>query len=310
MRLEQLQQFVKVAQKGNFRKASRELGISQPALSRSIRNLEDHFGVPLFDRLPGGINLTRYGEIVLEWAQEILASSSNVKRHISFLEDVSTSRLIIAVGPYFADSFLAEAIAEVINRHPAMNIKVFGDTWKNAEGLLLNREVDLFLGWIDQPLSKENLSVIDIIQDSMVIFCRDNHPILEVSNPGMDDIMKFPFAGPVIPEPIQKAIDRMVPGTMGPTRPFLAVEFDKYSEVRKIVELTDCIGGLPGHCMRPFLGKGTLRQVPFSIPGAGGTLGASFLKGGTMLPGTKLIIEELTRVVKERLKAARSLSES
>ena len=77
MRFEQLRQFIAVAQKGNFRKASKELGISQPALTRSIQSLEHYFNAPLFDRLSTGVTLTDYGMTVLEWAQNAITNTDN-----------------------------------------------------------------------------------------------------------------------------------------------------------------------------------------------------------------------------------------
>jgi DNA-binding transcriptional LysR family regulator len=309
MRLEQLRQFIAVAQKGNFRKASRELNISQPALSRSIQSLEQHFNVPLFDRLPGGVALTEYGHLVLDWAKETLSTSTNLLRHVELLENISTGMLVIATGPYFADSFLASAIAGVINRHPSIHIKVVRDVWKNAERMLVNREVDLFLGWIDEPVMSTNLKTITLISDTLVLFCRENHPIMEKMAPKFEDILKFPFAAPMLPEALLNAIDRSTDKYSVVRKPFVSVEFDTYSELRKIVEMSDCIGGLPENCIIPHLDKGSLKRIPVSIPGAGGSLGVSFLKGTTMLPGTKLIINELTKAVEARDQQVRSMSD-
>lgn len=309
MRMDQLRQFVAVAQKGNFRKASRELGISQPALTRSIQNLEHHFNVRLLDRLPSGVVLTKYGQLVLEWAEDTLASSTNLKRRVKLFENISTGMLVIATGPYFADSFLAEAIAEVINKHPSIHIKVIRDIWKNAERMLVNREIDLFLGWIEEPIMSSNLATITLISDSMVLFCRESHPILEESAPGIKDIIKYPFAGPLLPGAVQDAVDRLSTGFEVLAQPFVSVEFDTYSEVRKIVEMSDCIGGLPGNCVNPFLNKGSLKKIPFSFPGAGGSLGISFQKGSTLLPGTKLIIKELTAAVEARDQQSKAKSD-
>jgi DNA-binding transcriptional LysR family regulator len=310
MRLEQLQQFITVAQKGNFRKASQELNISQPALSRSIQGLEQHFNVPLLDRLSSGVILTEYGQLVLVWAKETVAASTNLLRHVELLENIAAGALVIATGPYFADSYLAEAIAALINVHPSIHIKVVRDIWKNAEQRLVNREIDLFLGWIDEPIMSSTLTAITLISDSMVLFCRENHPILQKTNPDFEDIMKFPFAAPRLPVALQNAIDRSTAEFRNPAQPFLSVEFDTFSELRKIVKMSDCIGGLPENCINPYLEENSLKKVPFSFPGAVGNLGVSFLKGATMLPGAKLIINELTRAVEERNQQVKTMSDS
>jgi DNA-binding transcriptional LysR family regulator len=175
--------------------------------------------------------------------------------------------------------------------------------------MLVNREVDLFLGWIDEPVMSTNLKTITLISDTLVLFCRENHPIMEKMAPKFEDILKFPFAAPMLPEALLNAIDRSTDKYSVVRKPFVSVEFDTYSELRKIVEMSDCIGGLPENCIIPYLDKGSLKRIPVSIPGAGGSLGVSFLKGTTMLPGTKLIINELTKAVEARDQQVRSMSD-
>ena len=149
MRLEQLRQFIAVAQKGNFRKASKELGISQPALTRSIQSLEQYFNVPLFDRLASGVILTYYGKSVMEWAEETLASSLNIKRYFHLLSEVSTGTLVIGTGSYFMDNILSMVLGKFLLKHPNLIIRVIRVTGKNAENLLLSQEIDIYLGLID-----------------------------------------------------------------------------------------------------------------------------------------------------------------
>jgi len=285
---------------GNFRKAGRELGISQPALSRSIQNLEQYFNVPLFDRLSSGVILTEYGRSVMLWAEETITSSINVKRYVELLSGASTGKLVIGTGAYFADSVLAEAVGKVIKKSPSLNIKVIRDTWKNAERMLLNREIDLFLGWTDDTSRSNDITIKTLMTDPIILFCRKHHPLLRRYTLELGDVLKFPIAGPMVPDEVHEKIDRFRYEFTGVDQPLLAVEFDSYSEVRKVVELSDCIGGLPESCMLPYFKNGLLKRLPVSFPGLTGRAGISYLKGRTLLPATELIVEELTKIVKER----------
>jgi DNA-binding transcriptional LysR family regulator len=299
MRYEQVRQFIAVAQTGNFRKASKEIGISQPALTRSIQNLEHFFNAPLFDRLPTGVVLTEYGRTVLEWAQNAITNTDNIIRHIQLLRSMSTGKLIIGTGAYFADSFLAEALGKVIKKNPSLNIKVIRIIWNNAERMLLNREIDLFLGWTDENKTVKDITVKTIITDPIVLFTRKGHPLLRRYKPDLDDVFKYPIAGPMVPDEVQEKIDRFRYEFTGVDQPLLAVEFDSYSEVRKIVQLSDCVGGLPETIMLPYFTDGSFEKLPVSFPGLTGRAGISYLKGRTLLPAMELIVEELTKIVQE-----------
>jgi DNA-binding transcriptional LysR family regulator len=80
MYLRQLEQFVTLAEVLNFRRAAERLGMAQPPLSVSIRKLEAHLGVELFDRKGRGVTLTEAGSEALEEAQKILFHAGEMAR--------------------------------------------------------------------------------------------------------------------------------------------------------------------------------------------------------------------------------------
>jgi DNA-binding transcriptional LysR family regulator len=298
MRLDQLRQLVVVAQKGNFRRASKDLGISQPALTRSIQKLEDHFGVPLLDRLTSGVIPTTYGRVVVDWADKTIASSENLKRQVGLLEELFAGTFVVGTGPYFSDFILAEIISKVLKKHPQLKITVKMDQWRNLEELLLSHEIDLFLGYIDEVKNPKEITVKELLREPVAIFCRKGHPLLNSRNLKFEDIFQYPLAGPAIPENLQEAINKNLSDLMGPEvggQPLLSIKFDSYSEIRRIVELSDCIGGLPDSSVKPFLRDGKLVQLPISIEGLFSSAGIAYLKDRTLLPSTELFIEEISK---------------
>jgi len=300
MRMEQLRQFIAVAQIGNFRKASKELGISQPALTRSIQNLEQYFNVPLLDRLSSGVILTYYGKSVMEWAEETVESSRNIKRFVDLLSEASTGALVIGTGSYFMDNILAIALSRFLRRYPKLIIKVIKATGRNAENMLLSQEIDIYLGLIDGALKTEDIFVKTIETGPMIIFCRKGHPLLNISGPDMALVLKYPFIGPIAPEEIRVQANRYRYELTGENRPFMDIEFDSYAQIRKIVELSDCVGGLPESIMTPYLNDGLFVGLPVSLPGIKHFTSISYLRDRTFLPATKFIVEELTKIVEER----------
>lgn len=83
MSLAQLQHFVVVAEEGHVHRAARRLHISQPPLTRSIRNLEDELGTPLFERTPRGMALLPRGEAFLVHARRILAAVDEARASVA-----------------------------------------------------------------------------------------------------------------------------------------------------------------------------------------------------------------------------------
>src|SRR5882757_5360905 len=106
-----LQQFLAVAEKRNVTAAAEALHITQPALTRSVRQLEHILGVTLFDRLPTGVALTRQGEILARRAKLMDLEYRHALAEISALDQGLTGVLRIGAGPLWITSLLPPVIA-------------------------------------------------------------------------------------------------------------------------------------------------------------------------------------------------------
>src|SRR5215471_17152727 len=104
MELEQLRQFMKVAEFGNFTRAAEAVGLSQPALSRSIGRLEEELGQPVFERQTRQVTLTDAGKSLHARAQQIVSLAEDAKSEIS--DDGQTGRIRVGAIPTIAPFFL------------------------------------------------------------------------------------------------------------------------------------------------------------------------------------------------------------
>ena len=84
MEIYQLRTFVTVAQQGHLTQAAELLHLSQPAVTAQIKALEEEFGVALFERYPGGVQLTEAGKLILPDAQQILSQARSLLYHVSY----------------------------------------------------------------------------------------------------------------------------------------------------------------------------------------------------------------------------------
>ncbi len=177
---------------------------------------------------------------------------------------------------------------------------VIKDTGKNAENMLLNHEIDIFLGMIDGTLKSKDIMVKTFETGPITIFCRQSHPLLNISGPDLAVVLKYPFVGPIVPEGIRVKADRYRYELTGEDRPLMDIEFDSYAQIRKLVELSNCVGGIPESIMAPYLNDGLFVGLPVSLPGIKHYTSISYLRDRTFLPATRLLVEELTKIVQER----------
>ena len=105
MEIEQLRQFLVVADLQNFTRAAESIGLSQPALSRSIQRLEDELGQPVFERQTRKVVLTDAGQLLQSRAHQILAIVEDTKAEIS--DDGESGRIRLGAIPTIAPYYLS-----------------------------------------------------------------------------------------------------------------------------------------------------------------------------------------------------------
>ena len=111
----QLQHLLAVVEHGGFRRAAEAVHLTQPALTKSIKNLEEAFGTLLLERRPRAVVPTPFGEIVIERARKILADLDQMKREVDLLKGFESGMLMVGCDPYVAKSVMAPALSNLVS---------------------------------------------------------------------------------------------------------------------------------------------------------------------------------------------------
>ncbi|WP_434798567.1 LysR family transcriptional regulator [Terrisporobacter vanillatitrophus] len=139
----ELEYVVSVAKHKNITKASQELYISQPSLSKYIKKLEDTLGTPLFNRIGHTFTLTYAGERYLENAQDILRIRNKINAEISDICKNNKGRLNIAVPSTRGGYMIPETLPIFMEKYPHVEINLIEGPSANAETALINGDADL-----------------------------------------------------------------------------------------------------------------------------------------------------------------------
>jgi DNA-binding transcriptional LysR family regulator len=136
--LSQLKTFIAVVDQGGFTAASRRLGLSQPAVSRTIATLEKELGLPLFMRRRDGLALTEAGAVALTHAREAVRQLTLMRTEVAGLAGDITGTLSLASLPTATATLIAPQLRTFARRHPAVTIR------------LLEGSKEEILDWLDQ----------------------------------------------------------------------------------------------------------------------------------------------------------------
>ena len=189
MELRDLEYFAVVAEQGNLGRAAEMLGLSQPALSKSIARLEDAMEVKLFRRTAKGMDLTAEGSLLLSRARELRQSLRNVAREVSDVSRGHAGHIKIGVGPNANDEFLLAAITELLRTEPRITMTVIVSDQDEIVPALRSGEVDVLVNLV-HPKPPAGLAYIPLREDQCVVSCARNHrlagrphvPLSELSN--------------------------------------------------------------------------------------------------------------------------------
>jgi DNA-binding transcriptional LysR family regulator len=158
LKLRDLHVFFTVAQHGSMAKAAQRLGVSQPAVSEVIADLERALGVRLFDRHPQGIEPTIYGDSLLRRSIAVFDELKQGVRDIEFLADPSVGELRIASVESISATFLPEVVQRFFKKYPRVLLHVEDmPTRKVALPGLHDRKFDIVFGRPTMPLPDDRL---------------------------------------------------------------------------------------------------------------------------------------------------------
>ncbi len=175
MDLRQLRYFLAVARAGSFSRAAEEEGVSQPALSEQVRNLEQALGVALFERLARGVRLTPAGERLLEHARIVLREVAAARRSIECLRTRIAGRLAVGAIPTVLPYLLAPRIEQFRRRYPEVELRLVEDvTARLVEGL---RTGDLDLAIVSLPLREPELICAEVLREPLLAALPPDHPL-------------------------------------------------------------------------------------------------------------------------------------
>ena len=172
LKLRDLHLFFTVVQHGSMAKAAVQLGISQPAVSEVIADLEHTLDARLFDRRPRGVEPTPYGKALLTRTRAVFDELRQGVNDIAFLADPAVGELRIGCPAAALATFLLQLIQEFSETHPKVVLRVSEVPISSYSGLR-ERTHDLHLEWCVSPFSRD-----DVGNDVNVEFLFDDHLVV------------------------------------------------------------------------------------------------------------------------------------
>ena len=293
-----LQHLLAVVEHGGFRRAAEAVHLSQPALTKSIKNLEDAFGTQLLDRRPRAVVPTPFGEIVIERARKILADIDQMKREVDLLKGFESGMLMVGCDPYVAKGLMAPALANLVTAHPKLRYEVEVQGWSVLRERLLNRQIDLHVG-APREIYGGEVETIEFVMPPPVYFCRAGHPLARRRGFPLEELLHYPRIG----NEALPAWTRMYAEVFGfdpdsdEALHFRFAKSNDWETLKTIVKRTDSISAGPREVVQEELESGVLVELDLDLPEIELRVTVAYLRDRVLPPAAEALINEIRKIV-------------
>ncbi|HWR90692.1 MAG TPA: selenium metabolism-associated LysR family transcriptional regulator [Dissulfurispiraceae bacterium] len=186
-----LKVFCTVAETKSFSKTSEIIHVTQPAVSLQIQALEEIYETKLFDRSSSFITLTQAGEILYQYAKEILSLYAQVEKDIGKITGLIKGSIKIGAGTTIGNYLLPQAIFDFKKKHPKIKINVTIGNTKVITDLVNLGVIDF--GFVGEVTSRQKIKVEPFISDELIILVPLHHPWAKKKTVSILEITKEPF---------------------------------------------------------------------------------------------------------------------
>jgi DNA-binding transcriptional LysR family regulator len=243
LKLRHLVLLVRIEEAGSLAAAAEALHITQPVVTRGLREVEDILGVSLFERGRRGVTPTIFGEAFLEHARAVIAQLRQADRQIEQLAQADLGT--VTVGTHLAGSnvVLPRAIVALKEAHPRLTVVVREATPDALQAALLAGECDLVLGRLTGSAPSSIVQHM-LYREPIRVVVREGHPVTRFGEPSLSQLAPYPWVLPVDQTTLRQELEDAFLHE-GVDLPANRIECTTILTLRELVLTSDAVAVLP-----------------------------------------------------------------
>lgn len=297
MELRDLRYFGVLAEQGNLRRAAETLNLSTPALSKSLRRLEDAVGVKLAQRTPKGIELTAVGLALAAQARRVTLTMSDMVREATDLSQGLAGDLKIGVGPALSEK-LPTLCGSLIKTSPKLTIQVLASDNDVTLPMLRNGKLDLVFNYIAGALAYDTLAFEHVYDEVQVVCASARHRLAKRKIVAMQDLVgeRWAITNPALGN--ARYLSRAFQD-QGLPNPFIAMETRSVRLRLQTIACTDLLGYVQRSVLRQVGRRFRLVELPVKALEWRRPIGLIFRKDAYLSPSALRFSALLKRAAQE-----------
>jgi DNA-binding transcriptional LysR family regulator len=276
-------------------KASRRMNLTQPAVTKAVKEMEATLNFSLFERTSRGLTPTVYGEILARHAKIVRAQL----RHAA--EELENFRVgysgHVSVGTLLAASaqLLPEAVSFLKRERPGVAITVIDGTFDMLLPLLIVGDLDMVLGRLPEVQQNDGLLFEEFYKEPTCLVIRHGHPLARRRRLELGELVNQPWLLPLPGTMLRRQVDKAFLDAHLPL-PTNVIESMSVLTNRVILRSSDCVGVMPYHVALDDVRHGLLNILPVTLHGIEGHVGAILRAPGDLPPAAAALMNRLREI--------------
>lgn len=209
-RLRQFQMIVTVADIGNMHQAARKLAVSQPAVTKVVRDIEDILGLSIFERHSRGMRLTPVGRDIIPYLRRIIDTTRLCAETVAVQHNTESTTVRIGAVAAGIGGILAPHLSRFTKDHPKVHVKVREIEGRHIPMLLAEGEHDLLVCRSPDVVAAP-WKFVSLLEDEHAIFAAPDHPLAKTVDLTLEDLKDCVWLMPPQGVPAQAIFERLIP---------------------------------------------------------------------------------------------------
>lgn len=280
-------------------KAAALLNVTQPAVSKTLAEIQADLGMILFKRTPRGVEPTDLGSCMARHARAILEEFARTGDELVSLMHGVTGRLTVGAPPSAALVVIPKSVARFKTRSPQTRVIIQEGSADDLLARLRSGSLDLVVGMLSARQGLIGLESIQLYEDEMVIAAGHAHALARQQQSDWKDLAELPWLLPPLNLVLRILVEDVLQ-SHGLTTPHNVVETISVEACIGLLAETDAVAFIPRRVAQHFAELGQITILPFALPALRSPVSVAWLRGKPLVPAAQTLLECMREVEQER----------
>ncbi|MDR5861125.1 LysR family transcriptional regulator [Halomonas eurihalina] len=249
----------------NLHQVARALNMSQPAATRMLREIEATFECRLFERTTRGVQPTRLGEVLIEFAHGALNRLNRCAESLHRHQLGDQGQLVLGAIMGAAPDLVAEAVIEMKRQRPLLQVRLLGETSDQLVELLAQNKIDIAIARYVTALQHNQFDFESLGNETMLAVVRHDHPLADEASLSLATLLEaWPWILQPLESPARQVLEKEfeLAGLMSPRD---IIECGSIFAALQLVKRSDGVLVMPESVLRDYLEIGLIKALPISV---------------------------------------------